>query len=387
MATIAVVGAAAIGGTIAYFSSQQVSEDNIIKAGTIDLQINHTAQTYNDVNCRTCGISKVSDITDLVVAKNGESVGHYSAVLVSNSHPAWTAVIPDANWIWAIDPISNDEAENGATYTFEKTFTWMGPSTGADLKFVVAADNSYTAKLNNNLLIEDGGEKNFTIDGQDLKEITFELGELNEGLNTLQITVQNWKPVGWTGTPSTNPGGLLYKLTIDGKCDETQYPGFAQACELWQTGEFKNQKFFNFDDVKPGDWGTNKISLTVTSNDANVCMYVIPAGTPNNADTALAGYINFNLKYNGANVPDGQNIPLSNLVKLLGTLPANGTKYVDVEWCFGTFVFDDNGGWTCNGAGNHNDAQGGQILADLGFYAEQTRHNGTFSCPQTMPTK
>ena len=68
LATIAVVGAAAIGGTIAYFSSQQVSKSNIIKAGTIDLEINHSAQTYNGIDCEACVQEVVSGTDDQIVA-------------------------------------------------------------------------------------------------------------------------------------------------------------------------------------------------------------------------------------------------------------------------------------------------------------------------------
>jgi len=369
LATIAVVGAAAIGGTIAYFSSQQVSEGNIIKAGTIDLEINHSAQTYNGIDCEACVQEVVSGTDDMIVAWRlaGSWVGYgtpWNAVEVAKNS-AWNTLYDSSNneipWIWGRETATGFEG-----YRFEKTFSWTGPTTTASVTLDLLADNTYRVKLDGTQICADmsNDSSNYT----DIQ--TCDLGNITTGGHTLTIEVTNEASWWW----QNNPAGLTYKLTIDGNCDDPD-SYFGQHCALWQTGQFANQKFFNFDDVKPGDWGTNKISLTVTSNDANVCMYVIPATTTEAADTALASYIKFNLKYDGAQI--ATNISLSNLVQLLGALPTNNTKYVNVEWCFGAF----DGQGNCDGSGNQNDAQGGQILADLGFYAEQTRHNGSFACP------
>jgi len=387
LATIAVVGAAAIGGTIAYFSSQQVSKGNIIKAGTIDLEINHSAQTYNGIDCEACVQEVISGTDDIIVARYtrpGTSpyawsnyTTPYNAVAVdADAYGNWK-ILQDSNsndipWVWRYANAGDGGADwlNNQGYRFQKKFNWSGDETSATVKIELSADNTYSVKMNN---VPVTGCQDLTTNSDNYTEThDCAISNIVSGENTLEIEVINIRNLS-----TDNPAGLTYKLTIDGNCDDPD-SYFGKHCALWQTGQFANQKFFDFNDVKPGDWGTNKISLTVTSNDANVCMYVIPT-TTEAADIALANYIKFNLKYDEAQI--ATNISLSNLVQLLGTLPTGNTKYVDVEWCFGDF--DEKG--NCDGSGNQNDAQGGQILADLGFYAEQTRHNGSFACPTTNP--
>jgi predicted ribosomally synthesized peptide with SipW-like signal peptide len=395
LATIAVVGAAAIGGTIAYFSDQQVSTGNIIQAGTIDLEINHSAQTYNGIDCEACVQEVVSGTDDMIVAKYEDFFNVYPG-LPTNNPAKWSNITPvnaiqvnpyaaswnilttgtgtetiEIPWVWkyATPSVGGANQWFHEGYRFQKSFDWNGPTTTATVALELSADNTYNVKMNG---VSVSGCQDLTAATSNYTEThTCSVDNIQNGQNILEIEVINVR--NWS---TNNPAGLTYKLTIDGNCnDPDSY--FGEHCALWQTGDFANQKFFDFDDVKPGDWGTNKISLTVTSNDANVCMYVIPATTTEEADTALANYIKFNLKYDGSPVTGGQNISLSNLVQLLGALPTNTTKYVDVEWCFGAF----DGQGNCDGTGNQNDAQGGKILADLGFYAEQTRHNGSFACP------
>ncbi len=391
LATIAVVATAAVGGTIAYFSSTQVSTNNIIKAGSINLQIDHTKQTYNGVDCKTCSVAVISDTSNMVVAKNSVPNTPYNAVLVTPLNPAWTANITGATWIWATNPtVSPADTQNDTAYTFEKTFQWMGPATGAVLALGVAADNSYAVMLNGVQIKFDNGEFNYTAAGQDSVNLTLATGDLNQGTNTLSISVLNMKQV--NGNAGTNPGGLLYKLTINGNCDSD---AFKTTCQLWQAGDFTNQKFFNFNDVKPGDLGVNVISLHVTSNDAFVCMYAPnQIATPNPGH--LADYIKFYVwnDDNGNGVQDGSESAiggvdtLAQLNAYLGTVLGNSTKYLGIKWCFGEFGSNYD---TCNGLGandhGYNLAQNDQLQTDLGFYAVQTRNNTGFTCPAVMPAQ
>ena len=53
--------------------------------------------------------------------------------------------------------------------------------------------------------------------------------------------------------------------------EDPQYPVIGSACDgTWTATDLENgvQKFFNFDDIKPGDSGENTISLHVDNNDA-----------------------------------------------------------------------------------------------------------------------
>src|SRR3989344_4317607 len=95
--TIAVVAALAVGGTLAFYNDTETSTGNIFTAGSIDLKVDHTKQTYNGVDCRTCSVDIWSDTTNEVVAQvGGTDPGPFphNAVLVSSINPAWTSSVP-----------------------------------------------------------------------------------------------------------------------------------------------------------------------------------------------------------------------------------------------------------------------------------------------------
>ena len=63
---IAVVGALAVGGTIAFYNDTETSTGNIFTAGSIDLTVDHTRASYNGEECETCHLEIVSDSTTVV---------------------------------------------------------------------------------------------------------------------------------------------------------------------------------------------------------------------------------------------------------------------------------------------------------------------------------
>ncbi|MEK9184530.1 MAG: hypothetical protein AAB892_02285, partial [Patescibacteria group bacterium] len=140
--------------------------------------------------------------------------GGTASALVTFIHNSWTALIQSASWIWGEDPATDTVI--GKTETFTKTF-WLDGAV-ASSTLLIAADNGYTVELNGVEIGADPQEKNYTAAGQDV--ITIPAGDFNVGANTLVFTVDNF-PLA-NGTYQTNPGGLLYKLTIDGtECDDT----------------------------------------------------------------------------------------------------------------------------------------------------------------------
>jgi predicted ribosomally synthesized peptide with SipW-like signal peptide len=195
--------------------------------------------------------------------------------------------------------------------------------------------------------------------------------------------------------------------------------------------------FFNFDDLKPGDYGEDTISLHVQNN-AWACMKFTLTGTPENGvnepeaavpdatvganQGELQNFLSF-IFWNddGDNVLETGETVIPELSGLPGAIftgtwlpiaeggevpdapiPANQTKYIGKGWCFGTMVAapvtQDNAsstppapgrtGFTCNGAGNHNIAQTDGIGVDVEFYSTQSRNNGQFICSslnQTVP--
>jgi len=223
LATIAVVTTAAVGGTVAFYSNQQTSHGNIIKAGSVVLKVDHTKQTYNGVDCKTCNVEIKSDATNKVVATVGGAdpvTMPHDAVLVSNPHVRWTVTpeIPGASWIWATDPTLQADTTQDVYYTFQKKFTWLGPITGATLSLGLGADNGYEVKLNGNVIGTDWTEFNYQSPADTFSGFG---ADIVQGENTLEITVKN---IGMpNGNPNDNPGGLLYKLTIDGQCDDDYF--------------------------------------------------------------------------------------------------------------------------------------------------------------------
>lgn len=239
-----------------------------------------------------------------------------------------------------------------------------------------------------------------------------------------------------TSTGNTFTAGAI-DLQIDNESYVTSSLGVLEASPntSWALSNLTNQLFFNFSDVKPGDIGEDTISLHVTNNDAWACMAVNITSKPDNGlvdpetdagdvtDGVNAGelqnYLNFTFwKDDGDNVYEAGESIISSLSGAAGTifngawspiadsqnLPAfTGaiTGYIAKAWCFGTLtpnivpVAQDalgktnpntNGplvrgtGFTCDGSGSQNDAQTDSIVADVSFYAVQSRNNAGFVC-------
>jgi len=191
--------------------------------------------------------------------------------------------------------------------------------------------------------------------------------------------------------------------------------------------------FFNFIDLKPGDWGEDTISLHVDNNDSWLCVDVTltsdndngctdpeendandpTCGDPGPEEGELAENVNFIwwaddgdnvLEQDEDLLPSG---PLGNLgvgntatVALAdsqnniwgdgGPLPGDSIRYIGKAWCFGTLTPDpvtpgDNDptvdpGFNCDGSQEDDITQTDSMTADLSFRAVQSRHNDGFLC-------
>lgn len=198
----------------------------------------------------------------------------------------------------------------------------------------------------------------------------------------------------------------------------------------WQLADLTNQLFFSFDDLKPGDYGEDTISLHVNDNDAYACMAFDLTGTPENGQNepeaevdltagADEGELQNHLSFlfwldDGDNVYETDETLIPELSGLPGSiftgnwlpiaeggdepLPGDTTQYIGKGWCFGemtaapaTPAENPNGptpgntGFTCNGAGDHNVAQTDGLIVDVAFHAEQSRNNDQFSCAALPP--
>ena len=409
LSIIGAVAAVATGVTIALFNDVETSTGNIFIAGTMDLKVDHLAQTYNDVDCKTCSVEIKSDTTNQVVSTvDGDDpvLFPHAAVQVSSPNPAWTVTgdIPDATWIWATDPVTVHDAGNvNVYYTFQKTFEWWGPVTGATLSLGVGTDNGYQVKLNGNTVGTDWTEFNYKSPADTYSSFG---SFITQGTNVLSIEVMNKAMVG--GTPAKNPAGLLYKLTINGNCGDDY---FKKNCTLWGEKDIApGDHFFDFVDVKPGDRGTNIISMHVFDNDAYGCLLVTnPVDNenvcvdPENAipdpscgqgptDGELSQFLsavlwsdaNLDKQYN-AGEPILYGPAALKDIKTMDRLPltATTTAYVGLAWCLGTQTVD-GAGIHCSGAGNQDISQTDSFLASLTAYAEQQRNNSGFNCANVI---
>lgn len=187
------------------------------------------------------------------------------------------------------------------------------------------------------------------------------------------------------------------------------------------------RQFFNFTDLKPGDWGEDTISLHVKNNDSYLCADVTLTSNDDNGvnepegedgDTTdgagageLAGAVDF---YWWAD--DGDNVyevgeellPAGSLGALAvgetatvaladsqtniwgeSVLPGDSVRYVGKAWCFGNSDFvpypEGNTDPTvrpviCDGSQEDNMTQTDSMTADISFYAVQSRNNAGFVC-------
>lgn len=238
-------------------------------------------------------------------------------------------------------------------------------------------------------------------------------------------------------------GNVLAAGAIDLKIDNESYVTSTTTGELiaslktsWSIRDLTIEKFFDFEDLKPGDIGEDTISLHVDNNDSWLCADVTL--TSNNENTLvdpesddgdvttdpnggeLADQVNFIwwaddgdnvLEDDEGTLPSGHlgvlDIGATTTVTLAdsqsniwgdqGPVPGASDRFIGKAWCFGTITetpveqdgdgkLGDNGpldrgtGFTCDGSDADNTAQTDSLTANVGFRAVQSRNNGDFLC-------
>lgn len=243
----------------------------------------------------------------------------------------------------------------------------------------------------------------------------------------------------------TSVGNSFTAGAIDLKVDnESYYNGVLNASTTWEATDLTVEKFFDFPDLKPDDYGEDTISLHVETNDAFMCANVKLTSNADNTQTEpealvdgngtstgeLAGLVNFiwwaddgdNVLESDENVisqgPIGAlgvggstTIALADSATNIwtgtaGPVPGNKTHFIGKAWCFGTLgtakVTQDasssamspagnnngngvsgepeDGGVTCDGRLLGNESQTDSLTADVVFTAVQSRNNKNFLC-------
>lgn len=412
------VAAVVVGSTGAFFSSQTASTGNVFTAGNIDLKVNHSAQTYNGVNCQTCGVTIYSSTNTQVVAANAAAAyqGPFpiDAALVTSPNAAWlnAAAVAPAQWIWVTSTVNAADTTNNAEYTFADTFFLQGPIALSEFELSIASDNGYRIVVNGQEIVNNlGATGTFTFNNLNpltsAQQDAFQAALIQNGQNTLEITVRN---LSGNSNPARNPAGLIYKIEFTNEDCEAGVADFQQMCELWQATDLTTERFFNFSDVKPQDQGTNLISMVVESNESYLCLalnnkeevendVITPEATAGDITPAvgeLGEFLTVAGWYSDANgVKDAPLFPPTAAADLgaityadggtpNGPVPPGVTQYVQLEWCLGEMTVDGTT-VTCDGVvPNINQTQTDAFLADLQFFAIQSRNNADFTCADVV---
>lgn len=219
-----------------------------------------------------------------------------------------------------------------------------------------------------------------------------------------------------TSSGNTFTAGSI-DMKVDSKCSSNVKSN--SNCN-WELIDLTSQKFFDYSDLKPGDYGENTISLHVDNNDAWACMTVTPvknddmsskepeleAGDAqedsNNLNDgelaqALTGMIWADVCDQGTagTARPGDNIYQEDCDKLIGrgiaplapvTLPLadkTGNVFTGVvgQPLTGLQTYYIGVSWSLPGA-TGNIVQSDSYVSDISFYTEQSKNNPNFACVQ-----
>jgi predicted ribosomally synthesized peptide with SipW-like signal peptide len=203
-----------------------------------------------------------------------------------------------------------------------------------------------------------------------------------------------------TSTGNTFTAGAI-DLKVDSQCS---YNGVASSeCGLWKLKDLvpTSDKFFNFSDVKPGDYGENTISLHVINNDAWVCAEVVNLTSDDNGltepesvvdttggagegelqntmvwtvwrDDGTGGGVAGDNIQNGTEQTLATGYPINGVLPVYdsttgtGALPSGTIGYLGVSWNLP--------------AGIGNKVQTDSLIGDISFNVVQARNNTNFRC-------
>ena len=216
--------------------------------------------------------------------------------------------------------------------------------------------------------------------------------------------------------PSTTFATKGIDLKIDSKA---WYNGVKVPSATWKLKNLdpESDKFFNFDDVKPGDFGCNVISMHVQKTDAWMCLDFKnleesengvnePESHEDNTEgadladgTEFFGWIDDgDGKYEPPNekalfgtstqaasdVLDDKTYVIGDSKKG-GACKVNTTRYVGMCWCAGNLVVNQNGTMSCDASTLGNEAQTDSFTLDVSIRAEPVTQKPKFICGDTPP--
>lgn len=210
----------------------------------------------------------------------------------------------------------------------------------------------------------------------------------------------------------TSQGNTLTAGAIDLKVDNTSFYN-GQETASWGLRDLTTQKFFNLNDVKPGDVSQHFISLHVLNNPAWACVLVKNKinndnglTDPEQEDGDTTGGNGEGELSQGIDVVawkdidiDNQHDPNEPIIKhsffdvffpfsIADSTTGNPlqpiqTEIIALSLCSGTQTVNPvTGTISCDGSTMNNTAQTDSLAADLSLYVEQQRNNPDFRCDQ-----
>lgn len=431
LSMIGVVAAIVIGATMAYFNDTETTSGNIFVAGEMDLKVDHKYAMYNGHECtRNCeenlgenlilnGSFEVPEVTDpakweifpsgtpglvWMVEWNGGSASYngrtrpdpalveYHENIMGPAQDGDQYAELDSDWFGPNDPLNGEPA-------LIKIYQNIPTTIGAKYRL-----HYYYAPRPNTAV----GENILDVEIDDANVAHHDLGGGGGNIAWQEYTYEFFAANASTkvefigGGINNSLGVFLDQVTVHPYNLNCIYEITGGTCTLWdlkdlQTGDY----YWDYDDVKPGDWGINIISLHAYDNDAYACLItnnivdqdngiVDPEqvagdlGEPGDLSQFIKIFawedVNQNNAYDlGESVISGPNAPLATAIGAISLIASN-TKYIGIAWCAGTQSVDGAGVISCDGSSMGDIAQTDIMTAYITAYAEQQRSNSGFDC-------
>lgn len=216
------------------------------------------------------------------------------------------------------------------------------------------------------------------------------------------------------------PGITFATKGIDLKIDsKAWYNGQEVPSATWALKDLdpESDKFFNFDDIKPGDFGCNVISMHVKKSDAWMCLDFknlqenenginepeshvdVTEGADLAAGTEFFGWVDdgdgkyeppwekalFGTSTQAASEVINDDTYVIGDSKWGGVCKPNTTRYVGMCWCAGDLVVGQNGQMTCDASALGNEAQTDSFTVDVSIRTEPAFQKPKFVCGTKPP--